>query len=116
MFLISVDQRTGDVSCLRSNSFAVVAVVDASAVTLEKTGNTGSMNAVVAIASVRPTTAGSINGEWKAPLTGNLIARLAPASLASSMARSTPAISPEITTCSSVLKLAGTTKPAVLLA
>ena len=39
-----------------------------------------------------------MSGEWKAPLTLSWIARLAPASLASSIARSTPATSPTITT------------------
>src|SRR5437868_9930334 len=61
--LTSCAQRTGDVSCRSKRSFASVEVVDALPVTLENTGNTGSVNAEVAMAFVRPTTAGSINGE-----------------------------------------------------
>ena len=44
------------------------------------------------------------------------MARLAPADFASSIARSTPATSPEITVCSSELKLAGTTSAASFVA
>jgi hypothetical protein len=44
-----------------------------------------------------------MSGEWNAPLTGSGRQRFAPASLASSMARSTAATSPEMTTCSSLL-------------
>jgi len=43
--------------------------------------------------------AGSIMGEWKAPPTGNIRARFAPAAFRASHARSTAPVSPEITNC-----------------
>ena len=49
-----------------------------------------------------------INGEWKAPPTGNLSARLAPASLSALHAASTPLNEPEMTTWPGQLKLAAT--------
>ena len=67
------------------------------------TGNAGSANVVDANASRNPFSAGSIRGEWNAPLTGNRTARFAPASFASCITRSTPLTSPETTICSSVL-------------
>ena len=69
-----------------------------SALTFAYTGKAASPTFARMRAACKPPSAGAIKGEWKAPLTLSLMARFAPAAFASSIAFSTPATSPEITT------------------
>ena len=57
-------------------------------------------------ASAIASAAGCIRAQWKGALTGSRMARFAPLALASSQARSTAALWPEITTCPLLLSLA----------
>ena len=67
----------------------------------------GTMAAVIALPSA--SAAGCMSGEWNAPPTASLRARLAPASFIRGTTLSIPLTVPEITTCPGQLKLAATT-------
>jgi hypothetical protein len=76
------------------------------AVTLATSGTFGLRIVVVASAAAIAKAAGCINAQWNGADTGSASARLAPLALAISIARSTAAFAPEITTCPPPLSLA----------
>ncbi|MNI80211.1 hypothetical protein D3C73_1367260 [compost metagenome] len=87
------------------------ASVSGRAVTLATTGTTGAMILASARAAAISSAAGCISGQWNGAETFSGMAR-APSSLAFSMARSTAALSPEMTTLPLLLSLATTQTPA----
>src|SRR5690606_34454460 len=92
-------QRTGAVNCVIKFFLISTGSETALAVTFWYTGQIGVEKVVASIAAANSSRAGSIIGEWKAPPTGKINARLAPASFIFSQANSTAFVSPEITNC-----------------
>ena len=103
-------QRTRPVTCSTSRRRIASGSRSGRAVTLATIGTTGAWIAAEASAAAISSAAGCISGQWNGADTFNGMAR-APSALASSMARSTAAFSPEMTTLPWLLSLATTQTP-----
>ena len=77
--------------------------------TLCKISNLGCLKVIFRKSSSNRSAADRINDVWKGALTSSFSARLAPFSVATTIAASTASISPAITTCPGALKLTAST-------
>ena len=100
-------QRTGDAAWRTSASVIAAGSASIATSTLFITGIRGARCARARDSPCSFSAAGCISVEWNGALTGSGIARFAPRALHSSIARSTAAFSPAITTCPGALKFTG---------
>jgi hypothetical protein len=98
-FLTDSVKRTGAVTCCSSSAGMRAALVLGAASTFVITGTRASPKRTRASSAASFSAAGRISAQWKGADTGSGTARFAPRSLASAIARSTPATSPAITVC-----------------
>ncbi|MNI57952.1 hypothetical protein D3C73_1130400 [compost metagenome] len=105
-------QRTGLYSCSSRSRLRVSRSAGTSALTFWTTGICGACQLIAAIDSAKRSAAGRISSQWDGTLTGSGMARLAPRALQPSMARSTAALAPAMTTWPGELKFTAlTTSP-----
>ena len=111
MTLTDSSHKTGEGSCRIKEACTSAARRSGLASALLISGTVKSDHAAAATSRARRSAAVRISGVWTGTLTGSGIAFRLPLALASSIARSTAAFSPAITTCPGPLKFAGATTP-----